>query len=278
MGCLSREAQAHLTPAKRQGTKSAEKGREACSHRSRLLSFVKTAHTVDMREMLMIIFKTVTVFLTLLLCMRVLGKRQLGELELSELVVSILAADLAAVPLQAPELPLRYGLVPVATLFLCELAFSLLTLKSPAARRWLCGKPCFLIREGKICQREMRRCRFTVDELTEELRGKNVSDPATVRYAVLETDGTLNVVLYPEHRPVTAGQLQIAAEDEGYPIVLIEDGMVKEENLRAAGRDERWLHAELLRRGCSAGQVYVMILFGSGAVYLAKKDPTGKKR
>ena len=223
--------------------------------------------------MLGIIFKTVVVFLTLLFCMRVLGKRQLGELELSELVVSILAADLAAVPLQAPELPLRYGLVPVAVLFLCELVFSLLTMKSVAARRFLCGKPCFLIREGRICQREMRRCRFTVDELTEELRGKDVSDPATVRYAILETDGTLNVVLYPEHRPVTAGQLKLTAEDVGYPVVLIEDGKLKRENLRVAGKDEQWLRRELTRRGCGrVGQVYLMILFGSGAIYFAEKE------
>ena len=226
-----------------------------------------------MREMLEIAYKTVVVFLTLLLCMRVLGKRQLGELELSELVVSILAADLAAVPLQAPELPLRYGLVPVAALFLCELVFSLLTMKSVAVRRMLCGKPCFLIRDGVICQREMRRCRFTVDELTEELRGKDVTDPAAVRYAILETDGTLNVVLYPEHRPVTAGQLQLSAEDDGYPIVLIEDGKLKRENLRAAGKDEPWLMKELARRDCrSIREVYLLILFGSGAIYFAQME------
>ena len=224
--------------------------------------------------MMRLVYKTVVVFLALLFCMRVLGKRQLGELELSELVVSILAADLAAVPLQAPELPLRYGLVPVAALFLCELVFSLLTMKSVAARRLLCGKPCFLIREGRICQEEMRRCRFTVDELTEELRGKDITDPSSVRYAILETDGTLNVVLYPEYRPVTAGQIGLAPEDAGYPVVLIEDGKLKRENLRVAGKDEQWLNAELKRRGCSSvRQVYVMIRFGSGAVYFAEKEP-----
>ena len=217
--------------------------------------------------------KTVIVFLALLFCMRALGKRQLGELELSELVVSILAADLAAVPLQAPELPIWYGIVPVGVLFLCELLFSLLTMKSTAARRFLCGKPCFLIREGRICQKEMRHCRFTVDELTEELRGRDVIDPATVRYAVLETDGTLNVVLYPEHRPVTAGQLQLSAEDEGYPIVLIEEGKLKRENLRAAGKDEPWLKKELARRGCGDfREVYLLILFGSGAIYFAERE------
>ena len=77
-----------------------------------------------MSDVFGIVFKTAVVFLALLFCMRVLGKRQLGELELSELVVSILAADLAAVPLQAPELPIWYGLVPLAVLFLCEFFFS----------------------------------------------------------------------------------------------------------------------------------------------------------
>ena len=217
--------------------------------------------------------RTAVIFLALVFCMRVLGKRQLGELELSELVVSVLAADLAAVPLQAPELPLSYGLVPLAALFFCELALSLLTMKSVRARRWFCGKPCFLIREGVIDQREMRRCRFTVDELTEELRGRDVSDPATVRYAVLETDGTLNVVLYPEHRPATAGQLGLASEDTGYPIVLIEDGALKRENLRAAGVDERWVKRELDRRGCgSVREVYLLLRFGGGKVYFAKKQ------
>ena len=223
--------------------------------------------------MIDICFKTIVVFLTLLLCMRVLGKRQLGELELSELVVSVLAADLAAVPLQAPELPLRYGLVPLAVLFLCELLVSLLTMKSVAARRLICGKPCFLIRDGKICQREMRKCRFTVDELTEELRGRDVSDLSTVQYAVLETDGTLNVILYPEQRPVTAIQMQIQPEDDGYPVMLIENGTLKTENLRVAGKDEAWLRRELQRRGCgSVRQVYVMILFPSGKIFFAEKE------
>ena len=216
--------------------------------------------------------KTVVVFLALVFCMRLLGKRQLGELELSELVVSILAADLAAVPIQAPELPIAYGLVPVAVLFLVELAFSLLTMKSVAVRRFLCGKPCFLIRDGTICQKEMRRCRFTVDELTEELRSRDVGDPATVRYAILETDGTLNVVLYPEYRPVTAGQLGVAAADPGYPVVLVEDGRLKAENLSVAGVDQAWLDAELRRRRCPLRQVYVLIRFGDGSVYFAKKQ------
>ena len=222
--------------------------------------------------MIDLIFKTAFVFLLLILLMRLLGKRQLGELELSELVVSILAADLAAIPLQNPDLPIQYGVVPVAVLFLCELLLSWLTARSIPIRKFFCGKPCFLIREGVICQDAMKKCRLTVDELAEELRGKDIADPAAVQYAVLETDGSLNVILYPDQRPVTAGQLQLSPDDDGYATVIIEEGILMRENLRAMGKDEAWLKRELQHRGCgSVRQVYLMLLFGSGKIYFAEK-------
>ena len=223
--------------------------------------------------MLELIFKTAVIFFALLLLMRLLGKRQLGELELSELIVSILAADIAATPLQNPDLPLYYGLVPVAALFFCELALSWLTMKSIPLRLLLCGKPCFLVENGKICQRSMRKCRFTVDELTEELRKHDVTDIANVQYAVLETDGTLNVILFPAHRPATAGQLSAELRDDGYATVIVEDGVVLHNNLKLMGKDETWLNAELKKRGCaSVKQVYAMLLFRSGAIYFAEKE------
>ncbi len=59
----------------------------------------------------------------------------------------------------------------------------------------LFGRPSFLIRRGKIDQKEMRRRRLNLEELYEELRAQNVTDAAQVEYAVLETDGTLSAIL-----------------------------------------------------------------------------------
>lgn len=223
--------------------------------------------------MLDLIFRTVIIFLTLLLLMRLLGKRQMGELELSELVVSILIADVASVPLQNPDLPLTSGLVPCAILFACEYLLSLLTMKSVTLRRCLCGRPCFLVINGVVQQRAMKKCRYTVDELTEELRGKNVGDIAAVQYAVLETDGTLNVILQPEKRPVTAQDLQLSPDDDGYGTMLIADGALLRRNLAACGKDEGWLRRELQKRGCARwGQVYAFVLFESGKIFFAEKE------
>lgn len=225
--------------------------------------------------MAIILIRTVIIFASLLLCMRILGKRQLGELELSELVVSVLVADLASLPLQDIGVPLINGLVSILTLFCLELLLSGATLRSGRLRAALFGKPCFLIEKGVINQKEMARSRFTVDELTEELRRQSVRDLSTVEYAVLETDGTLNVMLFPAYQPVTAGQMNCAKESPGYPRILISDGHVMAENLAKCGRDERWLQKECASRGAaSPAEVFLFTCDAGGNIYFAPKEAT----
>ena len=139
--------------------------------------------------------RTTIIFLTLMVFMRILGKRQMGELELSELVVSILIADIGTLPLQDIGMPLINCLVPIITLFSLELLLSGLTLRFMRLRPIFFGKPCFLIRKGVIDQQEMQRNNLSLDELLSELRSQSVTDISVVEYAVLETDGTLNVLL-----------------------------------------------------------------------------------
>ncbi len=130
--------------------------------------------------MAIILIRTLIIFLALIVAMRLMGKRQLGELELSELVVAVLIADIASIPLQNPSLPLSYGLIPLLVLFCCELIFSGLTYKSIHLRKLLYGRPNFIIERGRIAQQAMHRNRFTLDELTQELRNQGILDIASV--------------------------------------------------------------------------------------------------
>lgn len=222
--------------------------------------------------MIIIFFRTIIVFLTLLVFMRLLGKRQLGELELNELVVSVLIANLAGLPLQDIGVPLMNGILPVIILFCCEVLISGAAMASVKLRTLVYGKPSILIENGVIRQSEMKKNRFTIDELTEELRSKNIMDLSKVKYAILETDGTLNTILQPEERPVTAGQLGIECADEPMPYIIINNGRVMSGNLKLAGRDLKWLEKELVRQGVScAGDVYLLTLSQSGSIFFARK-------
>ena len=223
--------------------------------------------------MAVITIRTVIMFVCILAAMRLMGKRQLGQLELSELVVAVLISDMAALPLQDIGIPLLNGLVPVVILFSCELLISWLSLKSRRFRRVCFGKPSILMQDGKIIPRSLDENRFSLDELCEELRAKGVTDLSTVSCAVLETDGTLNVLLRASAQPATPSQLGIPADERGLPVTLISDGQVEAPNLRLLGRDERWLQKELTARGIhSPSEVYFMNIDALGGIYLQRKE------
>ena len=217
--------------------------------------------------MAIILIRTLIIFLALIVAMRLMGKRQLGELELSELVVAVLIADIASIPLQNPSLPLSYGLRPLLVLFCCELIFSGLTYKSSHLR------PNFIIERGRIAQQAMHRNRFTLDELTQELRNQGILDIASVEYAVLETNGQLNIILAPAQQPVTAEQMQIETEDTGYFSILINNGRILRDNLKRMGRDERWLQKQVQQRGTQCIEdVYLLMMNDAGQIYFAAKE------
>lgn len=208
--------------------------------------------------MLNIFGRGVFLYLVLIMGMRLLGKRQLGQLEPSEVAVTMLAADLASIPMQDPKIPILSGLIPIAAVLGTEYLLSILSVRSIKLRKILCGKPVILIENGKFLQDNMRKTRVTLDELISQLREKDVLDPATVRFAILETGGNLSVFLFSRERPATTAEAGISAQDPEMPITLISDGRLLSENLRKAGKDMRWLQKTL--SGCKATQAETFLL------------------
>ena len=223
--------------------------------------------------MIIVILRTLIIFFALMLIMRILGKRQLAEMELSEFVVASLVADLAAHPLQDIGIPMINGLVPIITLFCCEVILIWISGKSIHASKLLFGKPSILIDHGKINVREMENNRFSNEELMQELRNKNCLDIDKVQYAVLETNGHVNVILLPENSPVTAGQMGKAAADDGYPHIIISKGKISDENMKLLGLDSQWLEEQLRENGKSdISEVYLMTVSENRKIRIYKED------
>lgn len=220
--------------------------------------------------------RTVIMFFLLIVSIRIMGKRQLGELEPLELVTAVLISNLASQPLQDTGTPLIYGIVPVLTLLCCQLIISGISVKSGRFRRLVSGKPSILIDNGVIVQREMKKCRLSVDELYVELRINGITDISTVRHAILETDGTLSVLPYAKFSAVTPEEMSLDAPDNGLPVTVISEGRIMSDNLKLLGHDEKWLRGQLKKRGTEdIRQVYVMTVDGAGKIYYAEREEKG---
>ena len=186
--------------------------------------------------------RTILLYFIIMLGLRLMGKRQIGELEPTELVLTMLISDLAAVPMQDFGIPLLNGVVPIVTLLALSMLLSYGCMRSIRLRRLVCGSPTTLIKDGQLQQAAMRANRFTLDELIEALRSQGVTDLTTVKYAILETDGRLSVLLYPAEQPATPKQLGRAVKDDLFlPQVLINDGRVLDGGLSRP--DARLAHA-----------------------------------
>ena len=225
--------------------------------------------------MVIAFLRTIILYLLIIASVRLMGKRQVGELEPSELVLALIIADLAAVPMQDFGIPLLSGIIPILTLLCITMILSVLTMRSVKFRAIICGRPSIIVENGKLHQREMKKNRFTVDELMEELRMKGVSDISTVKYAILETNGQISVLPYANQLPVTAEQMNVAPDDVGLPIVIINDGRVLDHNLKTRGLNHEWLEKRLSEHKVNSSKdVFLLTVDEQNRVYFVAKDVT----
>ena len=216
--------------------------------------------------MILVIVRTLILYLTTVIALRIMGKKQIGQLQPYELVVIIMIAELAAIPMQNTNIPLINGIIPIFILFASEITLSYITLKSIRARGIICGKPSILIKNSEIMEEELRRLRYNINDLLEQLREKNVNNISDVAYAILETGGQLNVVLKSPNRPLQPRDMDIFPPPELMPITLIIDGQVIQENLEQLGLGPDWLSMELEKDGVQ----------GFKTIFFACLDSQGK--
>lgn len=195
--------------------------------------------------MLTLFVRSVILFVAAVVAMRLMGKREVGQLQPYELVVVIMIAELAATPIGDVGSPLLYGILPMAALIICHGVISWLCMVSGKFRTLMCGQPTVLIRNGVICEKQMRHVGVTLSDLMEDLRTGGVLDPSEVGTAVLETGGQVNVFPKAEHRPLTPQDMNMQPTQEGLPLTLILDGQVQQQNLHRGKLTEKWLHQQL---------------------------------
>ena len=208
--------------------------------------------------MLLVYFRTIILYLVLVIVIRLMGKRQIGQMEASEFVVTMLVANLAALPMQDESVPLVAGVVPILTILGVELLLTVLCMRSIPLRRILCGKPVILIENGRLLQKNLQKTRVTLDELTELLREKDILDLNTVQFAILETSGKVSVFPFPKDRPASAQEAGIKAQKQYLPVTVISDGVLMQQNLRISGKDISWVQKTLKKNKTTVQDTFLL--------------------
>ncbi|TFE01165.1 DUF421 domain-containing protein [Jeotgalibacillus salarius] len=180
--------------------------------------------------------KAVTLYLLILLIFRLMGKREIGELSLLDLIVFMMIAEMAAFAIEDPYMSFMQAAFPMVLLMGLQILLSWFSLKSKKFRDLMDGRPSILIHNGELVENEMRKNRYNIDDLMQQLREKEVFDLQEVSFAILEPSGTLSVL----RKERSAGQLSL-------PLVM--DGRIQSRHLDLIGKNESWLRKELKEQG-----------------------------
>jgi uncharacterized membrane protein YcaP (DUF421 family) len=227
-----------------------------------------------------VIINTVISFSVLLIITRILGKKQMSQLTFFNYVTGITIGSIAANMIDYEWKQFRVTIWGLVMWVLLTIVVNLIMLKFPKISNLLQGQPTIVIKSGKIQYKALSNLGVDIDNLTMMLREKDVFSIKEVQYGILETNGQLSILKYPENEKVIKKDLSIKTQSIKYlPMDLIIDGKVVKNNLKEVNFSQQWLEKQLKNKGIKdIKEVLYAQLQTDGTVYIDKKEKNNRKK
>lgn len=206
---------------------------------------------INFAELLNVIVRALSSLVALFFVTKMLGKKQVSQLSLFDYVIGISIGNFAAemtINLESNEIN---GIIAVIVFGIVAYLVSYLTMKSIILRRFFIGTPTILIQDGKILEKNLKKVKFDINDMLEEVRSEGYFDLSEVSYAVVEANGKLSILPKSENKPLTPKDMKIKVNKEGLCSNIIIDGKIMHNNLKNMNKDEKWLNKELKVKGYS---------------------------
>ncbi|MDE5412012.1 DUF421 domain-containing protein [Alkalihalobacterium chitinilyticum] len=184
-------------------------------------------------------------------------RKAIGELSYFEFIVAAAVAIIVGIGSVALSIPAGHVAIALFIWIFIPYIIGSLSVKSKTFRNVIGGKGIPIIKDGKVLEDNIRKGRYTTDELLSKLRTKDVFRVADVEFAVLEPNGAVNVLLKKDYQPLTPKDMQIQVAPIKQPETVIMDGKILDEPLATIGFNRRWLEHELDKIGVAIENVYL---------------------
>ncbi len=198
-----------------------------------------------------------------------MGKQQICQLTFFDYVMGITIGSMAAsLTTDLNNAPWPHWIGILIWTFLVVL-LQWITFHWRTAAQYITGMPTVVILNGKIMENEMKKMRYSISDLLEQLRQKDLFDISQIEFAVLETNGQLSVLKKSQYQTIIAKDLNISTDYTGLSTELIYNGIIIDVHLQKLHLDRKWLYAELKKRGITDPRtVFLATLETSGNLYI----------
>ena len=215
-------------------------------------------------EIIKIGIYTIIMYFYLIFIIRVMGKREVGSLSIFDLAVYFTISDLITACIIDKTIPIYYGIISVAILCFLQKVIAYVTLKNKKVREFIDGKKSIIINNGEIDFEEMKRQKYTFDDLYSQIREKGIDSISLIRWAILENSGKLSVITYKE-------------STSDFPDPLISDGIISADNIKKAGLTEKYVLNQISKKNIeSIKNINLCIYTNGNLVFFFKSSETSK--
>ena len=186
----------------------------------------------------------------LILC-KFMGYRQLSQMNMFDYVNGITIGSIAAEMATSLEDNFVYPMTAMIIYAAAVIFLSWWSSKSIYVRRIVTGKPIVLLNNDKLYEKNFRKAKIDLNEFLTQCRVSGYFDLSQLESAILEENGRISFLPKSEHRPATPKDLQLVPGKDSLVANIIIDGHIMTQNLKASGKNERWLMHQLNAHGVS---------------------------
>lgn len=147
-----------------------------------------------MNPYLDIIIRSASVYLFMLIALRIFGKKELSQLNTADVILILLISNSVQNSMVGSNISLLGGIAAASVLFAINFALKKLMYKSKWFSDFMQEKPEILIHDGKLDFKALSKLNITSDELKEAIREHGIENFADVKLAMLEIDGNISII------------------------------------------------------------------------------------
>jgi len=215
---------------------------------------------VNMYDYLLIALKTIIFLIVIIVVMKIMGKRELGQLNTFDIVVFFMISELFSLSIDDPHENIMESLLPILIIFALQIIISFVVLKNNKLRKIIEENPSFIINNGVINQKKMKKLRYNTDDLMQQIRSRGIDNPSQIQFAVLESSGSLSVI-------------EKGKSHSKIPFPLIKDGNIDNRVLETLNKDKEWLMNKLKDKGYSdIKNIFLCILDSNDNLCVIEND------
>lgn len=189
----------------------------------------------NMNEYVNILVKTFILYFFLIFVLRLMGKREIGELSLFDVAVIFIISEILSISITNSERSILFSILPIFVIVVLEIVVSKLCYKFEAIRNLINGKSEIIIIHGVLNIELMKKERYNINDVINQLHDQNIATPKEVKFAILESNGKIRA--FKNDSPIK------------WPEPIIQDGKIKKEVIKKLNINLEKLYKEINKRG-----------------------------